>query len=141
MTRSRILPFFAGLVLTLSGMMSPEKMLGFVDVAGEWDPSLAFVHARAVGISALSYRLKAPMAQPLLAPRFEVPTNLKPDARLVGGTALFDISWGLAGFCPGPGNSSPVLGLPQFILFVAAVLLGILLHRFTGGRGPVSRKA
>ncbi|MGW9819016.1 putative membrane protein YedE/YeeE [Methylorubrum extorquens] len=80
----------AGLLLTLSGRMSPEMVLGFVDVAGEWDPCLAFVHTRAVGISAFSYRLKAWMAQPLLAPRFEVPTNPKPSGRLIGG-ALFGI--------------------------------------------------
>jgi uncharacterized membrane protein YedE/YeeE len=82
--------FLAGLVLAMSGMMSPGKVLGFVDVAGECDPSLAFVHARAVDISALSYRLKARMAQPLLAPRFEAPTNPIPDGRLIGG-ALFGI--------------------------------------------------
>ncbi|ABY29773.1 protein of unknown function DUF395, YeeE/YedE [Methylorubrum extorquens PA1] len=82
--------FLAGLVLALSGMMSPGKVLGFVDVAGECDPSLAFVHARAVDISALSYRLKARMAQLSLPPRFEVPTNPKPDGRLIGG-ALFGI--------------------------------------------------
>ncbi|WP_309247844.1 DUF6691 family protein [Methylorubrum extorquens] len=84
--------FLGGLVLALSGMMSPGKLLGFVDAAGECDPSLAFVHARAVDISTLSYRLKARMAQPLLAPRFEVPTNPKPGPRRVGGAALFAIS-------------------------------------------------
>jgi uncharacterized membrane protein YedE/YeeE len=82
--------FLPGLVLALSGMMSPGKVLGFVDVAGKCDPSLAFVHARAVDISALSYRLKARMAQLSFPPRFEVPTNPKPDARLIGG-ALFGI--------------------------------------------------
>lgn len=81
------------------------------------------------------------MAQPLLVPRFEIPINSKPGARRVGGAALFGISWGLAGFCAGPAHSGLVLSLPQFNLFVAAVLLGMLLHRFTGGRGPVSRKA
>lgn len=80
----------AGLVFALSGMMSPGKVLGFVDVAGECDPSLAFVHARAVDISALSYRLTARMAQLSLPSRFEVPTNPKPDGRLIRG-ALFGI--------------------------------------------------
>ncbi len=130
-----------GFGLALSGMMNPEKVLGFLDFAGEWDPSLAFVLAGAVGISAMGYGLKARMVEPLLAPRFEVPTNPKPDARLVGGAALFGIGWGLAGFCPGPALSGLALGLPQVALFVAAMLIGMLLHRFTVGRRPVSRDA
>jgi len=130
-----------GFGLALSGMMNPEKVLGFLDFAGEWDPSLAFVLAGAVAISAMGYWLKARMAQPLLAPRFEVPTNPKPDVRLVGGAALFGIGWGLAGFCPGPALSGLALGLPQVALFVAAMLIGMLLHRFTVGRRPVSRDA
>ncbi|KQQ19471.1 hypothetical protein ASF53_24075 [Methylobacterium sp. Leaf123] len=130
-----------GFGLALSGMMNPEKVLGFLDVAGEWDPSLAFVLAGAVGISALGYGLRARMAQPLLTPRFDVPTNSRPDARLVGGAALFGIGWGLAGFCPGPALSGLFLGLPQVALFVAAMLVGMLLHRFTVGRAPVSRSA
>ncbi len=80
--------------------MDPEKVLGFLDLAGAWDPSLAFVLAGAVGVSALGYAVKARMERPLLAPRFEVPANRRPDARLLSGAALFGIGWGLAGFCP-----------------------------------------
>lgn len=120
-----------GLGLALSGMMDPQKVLGFLDVAGAWDPSLAFVLAGAVCVSALGYALKARMDRPALAPRFEVPTNRRPDARLLSGAALFGIGWGLAGFCPGPALAGLVVGLPEVALFVAAMLAGMLLHRLT----------
>ncbi len=89
-----------GAGLALSGMMNPEKVLGFLDFAGTWDPSLAFVLGGAVSVSALGYALKARMERPALADRFDVPTNRSLDARLLGGAALFGIGWGLAGFCP-----------------------------------------
>lgn len=123
-----------GAGLALSGMMNPERVLGFLDVAGAWDPSLAFVLAGAVGVSALGYAIKARMAQPALAPRFEVPTNRSLDARLLAGAALFGLGWGLAGFCPGPALAGLSLGLPEVGLFVAAMLAGMLLHRVTAER-------
>jgi uncharacterized protein len=118
-----------GAGLALSGMMDPEKVLGFLDFAGAWDPSLAFVLGGAVGVSALGYAFKARMERPALAPRFEVPTNRSLDARLLGGSALFGIGWALAGFCPGPALAGLTLGLPQVALFVAAMLGGMLLCR------------
>lgn len=118
-----------GLGLALSGMMDPEKVLGFFDVAGTWDPSLAFVLGGAVSVSALGYALRARMARPALADRFDVPTNRSLDPRLLGGAALFGIGWGLAGFCPGPALAGLTLGLPQIALFVAAMLGGMLLYR------------
>ena len=125
-----------GVGLALSGMMDPERVLGFLDVAGAWDPSLAFVLAGAVGVSALGYAIKARMAQPALAPRFEVPTNLRPDALLVAGSALFGVGWGLAGFCPGPALAGLALGLPQIAVFVGAMLVGMALHRLIVARTP-----
>ncbi|WP_430910306.1 DUF6691 family protein [Methylobacterium sp. sgz302541] len=130
-----------GLGLALSGMMDPEKVLGFLDVAGAWDPSLAFVLGGAVGVSALGYALKARMERPVLAPRFEVPANRSVDARLLAGAALFGIGWGLAGFCPGPALAGLTLGLPQVALFVAAMLGGMLLYRLTMERPPSPRGA
>ncbi len=118
-----------GAGLALSGMMDPEKVLGFLDFAGAWDPSLAFVLGGAVSVSALGYALKARMERPALADRFDVPTNRSLDARLLGGAALFGIGWGLAGFCPGPAVAGLILGLPQVALFVAAMLGGMLLYR------------
>ncbi|ACA14883.1 protein of unknown function DUF395 YeeE/YedE [Methylobacterium sp. 4-46] len=123
-----------GVGLALSGMMNPRKVLGFLDLAGAWDPSLAFVLAGAVGVSALGYALKARMAAPLLAPRFEVPANRRVDARLLGGAVLFGVGWGLAGFCPGPALAGLALGLPSVAVFVAAMLAGMLLHRLTAER-------
>ena len=139
MNAPRLLAAFAsgllfGLGLALSGMMDPEKVLGFLDLAGDWDPSLAFVLGGAVGVSALSYALKARMARPALAPRFEVPANRTVDARLLAGSALFGIGWGLAGFCPGPALAGLTLFLPEVALFVAAMLGGMLLHRLTPQR-------
>ncbi|MFD6318677.1 YeeE/YedE family protein [Methylorubrum populi] len=127
-----------GFGLALSGMMDPEKVLGFLDIAGAWDPSLVFVLGGAVGVSGLGYLIRARMARPLLAPRFEVPTTSRLDARLIGGAALFGIGWGLAGFCPGPALAGLVLGLPPVAVFVAAMLAGMLLHRLTAGGWPVT---
>lgn len=118
-----------GLGLALSGMMNPEKVLGFLDVAGAWDPSLAFVLGGAVGVSALGHILKSRMERPALADRFDLPTNRSLDSRLLGGAALFGVGWGLAGFCPGPAIAGLTLGLSQITLFVAAMLSGMLLHQ------------
>jgi uncharacterized membrane protein YedE/YeeE len=130
-----------GFGLALSGMLDPERVLGFLDIAGAWDPSLAFVLGGAVGVSALAYALKARMAKPVLAPRFEVPTNRRIDGRLLGGAAMFGIGWGLAGLCPGPALAGLVLGLPQIALFVAAMLGGMLIHGLTADRLPLPRRA
>ncbi|GJD37326.1 DUF6691 family protein [Methylobacterium aerolatum] len=143
MTAPRLLAALAsgllfGAGLALSGMMDPEKVLGFLDLVGAWDPSLAFVLGGAVGVSALGYALKARMDRPALADRFAVPTNRSVDARLIGGAALFGIGWGLAGFCPGPALAGLTLGLPQVALFVAAMLAGMGLFQLTTGR-PAGR--
>ncbi len=123
-----------GLGLALSGMMDPEKVLGFLDVVGLWDSSLAFVLGGAVGVSALGYAAKARMARPAFAPRFDVPTNPRLDARLLAGAALFGVGWGLAGLCPGPALAGLSLGLPQIALFVVAMLVGMAVHALANGR-------
>ncbi|KAA0125426.1 YeeE/YedE family protein [Methylobacterium sp. P1-11] len=123
-----------GVGLALSGMMDPQKVLGFLDLAGAWDPSLAFVLAGAVGISALGYAIKGRLDRPAFALRFAVPENRRPDGRLLSGAALFGIGWGLAGLCPGPALAGVVLGLPEVALFVAAMLTGMLLYRLLAER-------
>lgn len=145
MNTPRLLAAFAsgllfGAGLALSGMMDPTRVLGFLDLAGAWDPSLAFVLAGAVGVSALGYAVKARMPRPALADRFEIPANRSVDARLLGGAVLFGIGWGLAGFCPGPALAGLTLGLPEVALFVAAMFAGMLLFRFTAPRstGPIT---
>ena len=104
-----------GLGLIVSRMVDPAKVLGFLDIVGNWDPSLAFVMGGAVAVSALGYRLAKRRGRPVLAPRLEIPTRRDLDPRLIGGAALFGIGWGLVGLCPGPALTAltfgPVAGL------------------------------
>ena len=118
-----------GLGLAISGMMDPARVIGFLDVAGHWNPSLAFVLAGAVLVSATGYAVVRRLSHPLFAPKFEIPRRTDIDARLVGGAALFGIGWGLSGFCPGPALASLALGLPASLVFVAAMALGMVLTR------------
>ena len=117
-----------GLGLALSGMMNPARVLGFLDPAGSWDPTLAFVLGGAVAVSALSVMISRRMARPLLVGRFDLPTRTRIDRPLILGAGLFGIGWGLSGFCPGPALASLSQGLPKSLLFVAAMLLGMVLH-------------
>lgn len=125
-----------GLGLAISCMMDPAKVLGFLDVAGAWDPSLAFVLGGAVGVSAIGYVVAARMAKPAMAPRFDIPTTRTVDARLVGGATLFGIGWGLVGMCPGPALAALSLGLPSVGVFVVAMFAGMVLFRLTMGMTP-----
>lgn len=121
------LSFGAG--IALSGMINPAKVLNFFDIAGSWDPSLAFVMAGALSVTFLGYRLVLRRPRPRLGDRFHLPTRRDLDLRLIGGAALFGIGWGIAGFCP--GGAIPALGLarPDALIFVAAMLAGIALAR------------
>ena len=118
-----------GLGLTVSQMANPAKVLGFLDLAGDWDPSLAFVLAGAVATAALGFRLAQCADRPLLAPAFRLPSATRIDRPLLLGAALFGLGWGLVGFCPGPALVALGLdGLPVPI-FILAMLAGTLLHR------------
>lgn len=117
-----------GLGLALSGMMDPARVLGFLDLAGSWNPTLAFVLGGAVAVSALSVMLSRRMTRPLLVDRFDLPTRTRIDRPLILGAGLFGIGWGLSGFCPGPALASVSLGLPKSLLFVVAMLLEMALH-------------
>ncbi len=123
-----------GAGLALSGMIDPARVLGFLDVTGRWDPSLAFVLAGAVGVSTLGVLAMHRMRRPLLAAAFDLPTGRRIDVRLLAGAALFGVGWGLAGFCPGPALAALSLGLPKAVLFVAAMLAGMGIYRLTLGR-------
>lgn len=132
-----------GLGLAVSQMVNPAKVLGFLDLAGAWDPSLAFVLAGAVGTAAIGFRLAQRAGRPLLAPEFRLPAAAPIDRPLLLGAAIFGLGWGLVGFCPGPAVAALGLdGLPV-LLFVLAMLAGMLLHRMQasaivpdGGRRP-----
>ena len=118
-----------GLGLAISGMLDPVRVLSFLDVAGDWDPSLAFVLGGAVSVSTLGVLLMRRRARPLLAPVFALPTKQRIDRRLVTGAALFGVGWGLVGLCPGPAISGLVLGHGASFVFAIAMLVGMLLYR------------
>lgn len=120
-----------GAGLALSDMVNPARVRAFLDVAGQWDPTLAFVMAAALVPSALAYLLRRRMERPLLEPGFAMPAHGRPDVRLLTGAALFGVGWGLAGFCPGPALAALVLGAWQPWLFAAAMLAGMAIHRAT----------
>lgn len=128
--------FAAGLVV--SGMVLPSKVLDFLDVTGEWDPSLAFVMAGAIGIHAIAHIIARRRTAPFAASSF--PTYLtRLDAPLLCGAALFGIGWGLAGYCPGPALLSAAAGAREAVLFVPAMFAGMGLHAVQRRRSaPVS---
>lgn len=117
-----------GLGLALSGMVDPARVLGFLDVAGAWDPSLAFVMGGALLVFMPGYFLLVrPRSQSLLGEACPVAPSSRLDGRLLGGAALFGIGWGMAGICPGPALSLLTGGQPLIWLFVAAMVTGMLL--------------
>lgn len=129
-----ITAFVAGLVfgvgLIVSGMANPEKVLGFLDLAGTWDPSLAFVMAGAIAVGLLAFQTASRRKASLLGAEFRLPASRVIDRRLVGGGVLFGIGWGVAGFCPGPAVVSLGAGELKALVFVAAMVAGMLLFEF-----------
>jgi uncharacterized protein len=114
-----------GVGISISGMANPAKVLNFFDIAGSWDPSLVFVMGGAVVVAFLGYKIVLRRPAPVLAAKFHLPDNPRIDARLLGGSALFGVGWGIAGFCP--GGALPALGTGQtdVFVFVAALIAGI----------------
>jgi uncharacterized membrane protein YedE/YeeE len=118
-----------GFGLALSGMMNPAKVVGFLDLAGSWDPTLAFVMAGALLVTIPGFWLVRKRQGALLGGGFQIRTRKDIDAKLLGGALLFGVGWGVAGFCPGPAVAALSTGLPQVLLFMAALLSGMILHR------------
>ncbi len=118
-----------GLGLAISRMIDPAKVQGFLDLAGRWDPSLAFVMLGAVAVSAIGFRLAARQLRPVLEPSFQAPAKTALDAPLIAGSLIFGAGWGLVGYCPGPALASLLLGRWETVLFVVAMIAGMLLHR------------
>ncbi|MCB1342334.1 MAG: YeeE/YedE family protein [Pseudooceanicola sp.] len=129
-----------GAGIALSGMIDPAKVLNFFDLAGSWDPSLAFVMGGALVVTFLGYRLAWRRSAPLFEPRFQIPTSRVIDAKLVGGSALFGIGWGIAGFCPGAAIPALGTGRWEVALFLAAVTGGFFLRRLFA-RAGIARMA
>ncbi|CAM4177183.1 DUF6691 family protein [Paracidovorax anthurii] len=116
-----------GLGLIVSGMADPAKVLGFLDVAGPWDPSLAFVMGGAVGVGLVAFAVARRRARTLRGTPLHLPAARGVDARLLGGALLFGIGWGLAGFCPGPALVALGMGERGALVFVAAMVAGMAL--------------
>lgn len=129
---SVLLPLAAGALfgggLALGAMTNPQRVLGFLDLFGSWDPTLAFVMAGATAVMALAWLIRPRLVQPVFGDRFIVPGRRDIDIPLVAGSALFGIGWGLAGICPGPAVALIAFD-PAIVLFIAAMLGGMLLHR------------
>jgi len=114
-----------GLGLIISGMANPAKVLGFLDLAGPWDPSLAFVMAGAIGVGFFAFLIARKRQRSLLDAEMKLPAAGRVDRRLVIGSVLFGMGWGLAGFCPGPGLVALGMGEAKAVVFVLAMLAGM----------------
>jgi len=136
---SLLFSLMAGMIfgagLSISDMVNPLRVLNFLDVAGSWDPTLAFVMAGALVVTALGYRLIFRRKAPLLDAKFHLPTQSQIDLPLVGGAALFGVGWGLAGMCPGPALTDLVTLEPKVLVFVGAMLVGMIAARLWRDRG------
>jgi uncharacterized membrane protein YedE/YeeE len=121
--------FVFGMGLWLSGMANPQKVLGFLDVAGDWDASLMLVMAGAVMVTTIGFRWVLRREKPLLENTFHLPTKKDVDLPLVAGSAIFGLGWGIAGYCPGPAITALSTLSAESIVFVAAMIVGGLLQR------------
>jgi uncharacterized membrane protein YedE/YeeE len=128
---NRIIEFFVGLLfgigLLVSGMTDPAKVQGFLDLAGAWDPSLAFVMGGAILVGLVAFSVAKTRTRSLLGGAMHLPTSRDIDRRLVVGSLMFGAGWGLAGFCPGPGLVAMGAGEPKAAIFVAAMVGGMLV--------------
>jgi len=134
-----------GLGLLISGMSDPAKVLNFLDLAGirwgTWDPSLAFVMAGAIAVTFVGFNRVLRQPRPLFGEKFHLPTKQDLDIRIISGPAIFGLGWGLAGFCPGPAFTALGFGSPAAVIFVAAMMAGMLLARWLANRPSLSRIA
>lgn len=123
-----------GFGLGLSQMIDQGRVLGFMDVAGVWDPTLLFVLGGAVGVTIIAFRFVLRRPAPIFAPKFYLPTRKDIDMPLVAGAAVFGIGWGISGFCPGPAVASLALGSLNPILFMISVAVGSYIYNFVANR-------
>lgn len=130
-----------GIGLVVSGMSDPAKVLNFLDLAGTWDPSLAFVMGGAVLVTFVGYRMVLARGRPLASDRFHLPTRKDIDLRVTAGPAIFGLGWGLGGFCPGPALTALGLGAAGTLAFVPAMVLGMWAARLLADGSPGWRAA
>ena len=122
-----------GIGLAVSGMTDTAKVLGFLDLFGNWVPDLAFVMGCSVCVTVVAFRFVLKRDQPLLTPDFSLPTSSAVDRRLLSGAAIFGIGWGVYGYCPGPAISALVYLDSKTVIFVVAMLVGMALANRVGG--------
>ena len=130
-----------GMGLTISQMINPEKVISFLDLVGDWDPSLALVMLTAIPAAAVGYRLTSRLRAPLCAPGFVQPAQKRVDGNLILGAISFGAGWGIVGYCPGPAIAGLGLGNPATVLFIVSMLAGMGLNhvvqtRFAGRAKP-----
>jgi len=125
-----------GVGLLISGMTQPAKVVGFLDVTGAWDPSLAFVIGGAITVYSVLFRLTGRRSDPWLDLKFHLPTRNDVDLSLIAGAAVFGIGWGLGGLCPGPGLVAAASGSLPALAFVAAMIVGMLVQHRTPALAP-----
>lgn len=134
-----IVPALSGTIfgagLALGGMADPARVRGFLDLFGAWDPTLAFVMGGAVLIMVIAWQVQARMMRPLFAEGFSLPDRSDLTPRLIGGSALFGIGWGIAGLCPGPGFAALVIEPASAAIFVVAMFAGMVIVRLIEGNG------
>ena len=116
-----------GLGLIVSGMADPAKVLGFLDIGGAWDPSLAFVMAGAIAVGSPAFAMASKRTRSFLGATMKLPTSRDIDRRLVIGSVVFGVGWGVAGFCPGPGLVALGMGEVKALIFVVAMLVGMVV--------------
>ncbi|MBO6529092.1 MAG: YeeE/YedE family protein [Erythrobacter sp.] len=137
MIRRLLPPLVSGILfgagLALGGMTNPARVRGFLDIFGNWDPTLAFVMGGALIVMAAAWRFRRRMAHPVFAEEFSLPDRTDLTAKLIGGSVLFGIGWGIAGLCPGPGLAALVIEPVSAAIFVAAMLVGMGLVRLLEG--------
>lgn len=125
-----------GLGLIVSGMANPAKVLGFLDLTGNWDPSLALVMAGAIGVSFFAFLVAQKRSRSLIGADMRLPGGRQIDRRLVVGGLLFGVGWGIAGFCPGPGLVALGMGEVKALVFVASMLIGMVTFEVLDRRRP-----
>lgn len=128
-----------GLGLILSGLANPAKVLGFLDLAGAWDPSLALVMGGAIAVGVVAFAIAKKRTRTMLGQAMRLPSERRIDKRLVGGSVLFGIGWGIAGFCPGPALTALGMGELKAVVFVMAMLGGMALFEVFEARGRKGR--
>ena len=145
MNVQRVSEFVAGLLfgigLIVSGMTDPAKVIGFLDLIGPWDPSLAFVMGGGVAVGAIAFAFSRTRATAFFGGAIRLPAARDIDARLVAGSLVFGIGWGLAGFCPGPALVAVGMGIPKAFAFVLAMLAGMAVQQALDARRAAATPA